>query len=371
MTALDDVTSGFRAAAQRWPEAVNLQSHYADLAATFENNGSSLVELCKSFIETVCITLLNEMGKSPTDDTSTTKLLVVALSELGLQNTRGASAFDKVLSAYNKLSDALNELRNQEGSVAHGKDGFIDALSAHHARVYVLTADIIVSLLLSAYDGQDPSVLYTREPYGRFRHLDKKIDLSSGLEAEVDEEGILVVRIRGGTISKEGFDLRVPASQLLYCLDRQAYVDVLEALRGVHLEEPEESAARTIDVTLVPSGTEWDRKSAQRRKTPKPVNRYEGKFAERVTPLYEHLYHEVLHGTKAKAKDLQSWTYTLLKGMEELAVVDWSKRETAIAKVRLLVKRTARDMSIGIETDEAMVHKVVDWFAQNITGEGE
>ena len=62
---------------------------------------------------------------------------------------------------------------------------------------------------------------------------------------------------------------------------------------------------------------------------------------------------------------------SLLKGMEELAVVDWSKRDTTIAKVRLLVKRTARAMSIEIESDEPTVQKVVDWLAQNITGEEE
>lgn len=366
MTTLDDIAPAFRSAARRWPEAMNLQRHYADLAATFVANGSSLVELCKSFIETVCVTLLNEFGKAPTTETPTTKLLVDALSELGLKNTRGASAFDKVLSAYNKLADALNDLRNQEGTVAHGKDGFIDALSERHARVYVLSADMIVALLLLAYNGIDPHLLHTREPYGRFRHLDNRIDGASGLEAEVDDDGILVVRVSAGSLT-EAFDLRVPVSQLLYCLDRQAYVDVLEALQGVTIEETEEEPVVT-DVEPLPK-LPPEPETAEPSDVPEPLEEYRGRFVAQVNLLYEHLYHVVLNGKPEKADAIQRWTYTLLAGMEELAVVDWATRDSAKAKVRLLVKRTAKLFDLGIENDEPSIQNVIMWLAANITGE--
>jgi len=47
---LDDIAPAFRAARERWPDAPNLQQHYDDLARTFEENGSSLIELTKSFL---------------------------------------------------------------------------------------------------------------------------------------------------------------------------------------------------------------------------------------------------------------------------------------------------------------------------------
>jgi len=51
---LDDIAPAFRAARERWPNAPNLQQHYEDLARTFKENGSSLIELTKSFLEMVC-----------------------------------------------------------------------------------------------------------------------------------------------------------------------------------------------------------------------------------------------------------------------------------------------------------------------------
>jgi hypothetical protein len=59
---LDDIAPSFKAVTTRWPDAPNIQAHYADLASTFESNGSSLIELCKSFLEMVCITIVTELG---------------------------------------------------------------------------------------------------------------------------------------------------------------------------------------------------------------------------------------------------------------------------------------------------------------------
>ena len=129
-----------------------MQAHYEDLARTFEENGSSLLELCKSFLEMVCITVVKELGGNlPASSTpTTTELLGCTLDTLGLRNERGASAFDKVISGHNKIADGLSEARNIDGSVAHGKDGFIDAISDRHTRVYLLSADTIISLILKA-----------------------------------------------------------------------------------------------------------------------------------------------------------------------------------------------------------------------------
>src|SRR5690606_16512692 len=63
--ALDEVAPDFRAAYERWPHAPNLRQHYDDLVNTYEKEGSSLIELTKSFLETVCWTVINELGATP------------------------------------------------------------------------------------------------------------------------------------------------------------------------------------------------------------------------------------------------------------------------------------------------------------------
>jgi hypothetical protein len=58
-----------------------------------------LVDHVKSFLESVCVTIMGELREPmPSSTPSTTELLVAALGPLGLRNTKGASKLDKVLS---------------------------------------------------------------------------------------------------------------------------------------------------------------------------------------------------------------------------------------------------------------------------------
>lgn len=368
---LDDIAPAFKEAAIRWPDAQNFQTHYSDLASTFESNGSSLIELCKSFLEAVCITVLNEMGAITPPNGSTTQYVVAALDALGLRNTRGASAFDKVLSAHNKLADALTEVRNHEGSVAHGKDGFIDAMSDRHARVYLLSADTIISLVLQAFDGKEPSLLKTRERHDRYLHLNNRINSATQIKVNVDEEGIVELSFRAGTLN-DGFDIRVSVSELLYYLDRQAYVDVLDALRGVTIEaheeeipEPEEAEAKPAEESQLDETA--DEGITLVSKKLQPVTMYDGKYKDLVSPLYDYILHSNLGGNMKFATQIQNFTYTILYHMEDMAVIDWSNRPSTRTKVRLFLKKLVKLFSIE-DIKGKNVDEVVTWLGQRIAG---
>ena len=376
-STLDDIAPAFRAACERWPDAQNLQQHYRDLARTWEEEGSSVIELVKSFLESVCWTVLKELG-APAPETSTpttTELLSYVLNALGLRNQRGVGPLGKVISGHKKLAEGLNELRNQDGSVAHGKDGFLDAISGRHARVYLLSADAVVNLIISAYDGKEPNLLTTREPPDRFRHLNERIDSGCALDAEVDmEDGALVVRVRAGAQPpEEAIELRVPPSELLYHLDRQAYLSVLEALREVppteHEEETEpgvKEEAEAVEVTteevpVVP---------------PEPASEplrlhlldvYQGRYREKAPSLYEFVIHSLLDGNNSRAQQVLRFVHTLLAEMEKLAVVDWAKRERERAAVRVALKRLIRLAAIdGLSAEQ--IEPLLDWLSREIEG---
>ncbi len=68
---LDGIAPAFRAAKERWPDAPNLQQHDRDLARTWEE-GSSVIELTKSFLEMLCHTVINELGATPLASSSPT-----------------------------------------------------------------------------------------------------------------------------------------------------------------------------------------------------------------------------------------------------------------------------------------------------------
>jgi len=296
------------------------------------------------------------------------------LDALDLRNQRGASALGKVISGHNKLADGLVELRNQDGTVTHGKDGFLDAISNRHARVYLLSADTIITLILNAFDGKEPSLLHTREPPDRFRHLNQRIDAGCALDAEVDETGTLVLRVLAGPQSEDdAFELRVEPSKLLYYLDRQAYVSVLDALRGIEPVEAEE--AEKAEAPPVTSKTEVPSAEAEEPEQPataRPaglqlLTEYQGGFADKVTPFYEFLIHSLLGGNDTQAERVLHFVYTLLARMEELAVVDWHARSSARLRVQVFVKRLVRAAEIdGIDLEA--IPTIIEWLAGQIAG---
>ena len=376
--ALDEIAPAFRAACERWPDAQSLQQHYRDLARAWEEEGSSVIELTKSFLESVCWTVLIELnGPKPETSTPTTKeLLSYALSALGLRNQRGVGPLGKVISGHNKLVEGLNELRNQDGGVAHGKDGFLDAISSRHARVYLLSSDSVIALILSAYDGKEPNLLTTREPPDRFQHLNERIDAGTAIDAEVDEEeGVLVVRILAGTQTPdEAIELRVPPSELLYHLDRQAYLSVLRALQEMLPAKPEAEIEPVAEVeTEAPEAVTEEEGAASSESTPEPakiqpLDKYQGRYRDKVTPLYEFVVHNLLDGNDAQAEQVLRFVNGLLAAMEQLVVVDWAKRPSERAKVRRAIKRLLSIQAVeGFEKEHG--EAIVQWLAAAIPGE--
>ena len=103
MTNLDTLVPNYRRAKQRWPSAPTLTDGYDALAICFCDNAHGLVEHVKSFIESVCLTILSEFGQPKPSKPNSTKLLVAALDALGLSNTRGATELNTVLSGFNRL----------------------------------------------------------------------------------------------------------------------------------------------------------------------------------------------------------------------------------------------------------------------------
>ncbi len=243
MDNLDTLAPNYRRAQQRWPGAPTLADGYEALAICFYDNAHGLVELVKSFIESVCLTILSEFGQpKPSNNPNSTQLLVAALKALGLSNQRGATKLDAVLSGFNKLSDALSDMRNETGPVAHGKDGFLDSLTVDHTRIFLHVGDAILGVLLNALEGKEPDLSETKESYETFQHYNDRIDRHASMRARIDEDSdrpIVVFTITTGSY-EEAFELRVEPSRLLYETDRQAYIEVLNTTNVVSVDEAKE-----------------------------------------------------------------------------------------------------------------------------------
>ena len=129
------------------------------------------------------------------------------------------------------LTTALGDLRNESGPVSHGRDGFLAKLSVHHRRSAVLSADALVMFLHQAYLEAQRDPVSSREPWERFDAFNQLIDANVGLTLGENDDGEpeLHVLLPGN----EYLVINVPVSRLLYQLDRDAYIEALNAARGV------------------------------------------------------------------------------------------------------------------------------------------
>lgn len=239
-----DWYSGIKTFCAHWAHAPMLQQTYQTLEATFADESDACIDASKAMVECACRVIIEELDdpasplKPTKADPKLAELLGIATRMLKLGEIRHR-AFADVIREHNRLAEALRVLRNEAGTVSHGKDGFVRKLSAHHRRAALLAADAIVTFLHEAYLDHDPDPVQTLEPYERFATSNAMIDRFASLQAEPNEDGILTVRI----VLPEGDEilLTVEPSRLLFGVDREAYKLALNACREATANAPLES----------------------------------------------------------------------------------------------------------------------------------
>lgn len=366
MDEFDALVPHFRQAKERWPEAPTLSNHYKAVAENYEGGGHGLIATVKSFIECVCLTILGEFGRPmPSSDPSTTELLVEALRSLGLQGSRGASKVDKLLSAHNRLADTLSEMRNENDPVAHGKDGFLDTLTTNERRAFLLTADTILALLLSAHDGTEPDLQHTREPYERFAHLHERVDRAVTVESAIDDDDerqVVVVRLRTGSLP-DGIELRIEPSRLLYAIDRTAYAELLGSSAVESGAAPPPVEAKEGEVTAVEPAPAAEPTPP----TAEVVPSYEGVLSplkEALAQYLESLGLSAAVETPAGA-DLRD---SLLATAERHMGLDWTTRDSLLAAMKVSLRRTLVQFGVDRGWVEQCAEHLVSWLKIQAVG---
>lgn len=231
-----DWCPGIREACVHWRDAPMLQQTFEALERTLEQDNDACIDCAKSIVEVFCHIIVDELDSPaqpirPTEVTPSFSAWVsAAVRVLKLGENQNAK-FLKLVSQHHKLTTALGDLRNESGPVSHGRNGFFARLSVHHRRSAVLSADALVTFLHQAYLEAQRDPVNSREPWERFEAFNQLIDANVGLESVTDDDGNSELRVLlpGG----EYLSLNVPISQLLYQLDRDAYIEALNAARDV------------------------------------------------------------------------------------------------------------------------------------------
>jgi hypothetical protein len=230
-----DWCPGIREACAHWRDAPMLQQTFEALERTLEQDNDACIDCAKTVVEVMCRVVVESFHTQqaplkPTQETPTlSEWLTAAVRALKLGDVRDAQ-FRKLVSCHHKLSDALNDLRNKAGPASHGKDPYLERLAVHHRRSAVLAADTIVAFLHKAYLDAQLDPISSREPWDRFATENALIDAHVGLAVDTDDGNSPTLRFQlpGG----DELPINIEVSRLLYQLDRDAYVEALNAARG-------------------------------------------------------------------------------------------------------------------------------------------
>ncbi|MFT9454146.1 abortive infection family protein [Komagataeibacter saccharivorans] len=233
---------GIRAFCAYWEQAPMLQQTFETLEREFNDENDACIDAAKGLVECACRVLIEELDdplaplKPNATDTPLGQLVGLATRLLGLGAVRHR-AFSDLIKQHNKLTETLRVLRNEAGTVSHGKDGFITKLSIHHRGSAMLAADAIITFLHEAYLEREPDPVRTFEPYERFESSNAIIDEFASLRAELDDEGSLTVFV---VLPEEEVPLAIEPSRLLFGIDREAYKAVLNTCRDAKVAEVQE-----------------------------------------------------------------------------------------------------------------------------------
>jgi hypothetical protein len=230
-----DWCPGIREACTHWRDAPMLQQTFEALERTLDEDNDACIDCAKAVVEVVCRVVVESFHTQqaplkPTQETPTlSDWLSAAIRALKLGDIRD-DRFRKLVSSHHKLADALNDLRNKAGPASHGKEPYLERLAIHHRRTAVLAADAIVAFLFKAYLDTQLDPISSREPWEWFSDDNALIDAHVGLAIDTEEGGAPTLRflLPGG----DALPIYIEVSRLLYQLDRDAYVEALNAARG-------------------------------------------------------------------------------------------------------------------------------------------
>ena len=211
---VDSSTSRFKMAGARsaildGPIAEFIEQQIEAIENAVESVPDFAFDLSKTLIESVCKTVLADIGQSADPNWNTPKLLKETTNHLNLlprnhpNPAKARDSVEKTLRGMLQTIQGLCELRNNYGMASHGRDAFSARLDIRHATLAAHAADTIVSFLYRIHRDalmQTPGARVYYEDHADFNE-------AFDLENETFRLG----------------NLEVLPSRVLFHVDREAY----------------------------------------------------------------------------------------------------------------------------------------------------
>lgn len=200
---------GARAAVLDGPIAEAIEQHINAIESALESVPDFAFDLSKTLVESVCKTVLADIGQPANPNWDAPRLLKETTSRLALlppghpDPVKARDSVEKTIRGLLQSIQGLCELRNGYGMASHGRDSFSARLDLRQATLAAQAADTIVSFLYRIHRDalmQTPGTRVYYEDHGDFNETFDR-----------DNE---VIRLG---------DLELLPSRVLFHTDREAY----------------------------------------------------------------------------------------------------------------------------------------------------
>lgn len=201
--------AGTRAALLEGPAAEAIEQQLRAIESALESVPDFAFDLSKTLVESVCKTVLADIGQAADTAWDAPRLLRETTNRLALlphshpNPAKARSSVEKTIRGLLQTIQGLCELRNDYGMASHGRDGFAARLDLRQATLAAQAADTIVSFLYRIHRDALASAPGERVYYEDHREFNESFDR--------DNE---VIRLG---------ELEFLASRVLFHGDREAY----------------------------------------------------------------------------------------------------------------------------------------------------
>lgn len=169
---------------EQMPSLKRYQEQIYDIIKNIEDNPDSSIELCKSVIEGVCKTIINDHGKEAGDKSDLSPLVKKTLSCFNLADEKHKKHIDNLMTRVANVAHKIGEIRNDSSYAAHGKDISHIRMSKTLALFTVHTTNAILGFILhlhAKYRNYTPEHRIRYEDYPEFnQYLDELSDIEVG-----------------------------------------------------------------------------------------------------------------------------------------------------------------------------------------------
>lgn len=171
-----------RLALEHAPQAQRIL-HLIDAVEQIPSSNPELVfDLCRALIESVCKTVLNDLGESLPPKPNAENMVAALLKRLELfldpksVEAESKRAVGDTVGGINRFVNGIGAYRRLFGPASHGRDAYGDAVDLSHAKLVVGVTDALVAFLFVTHRRMHGQEEWQRAEYGDHEDFDQYLD---------------------------------------------------------------------------------------------------------------------------------------------------------------------------------------------------